>query len=113
MYTSQAEAFMHGKSLRTHVTHEALAGAGEHGQREKVEVEGVGLVLVVLPHEAGQPKLSDEKALRPIPILQHPDANMSHERQYWSLDCTRRRRRLNEPSQQQIFIRNHVTQSGL
>ena len=56
--------------LSAHVTQEASAGAGQHGQWEQVEVEGVRLVLALLPHQAGQPKLRDEEALRTIPVLQ-------------------------------------------
>ncbi len=55
----------------THVAHETPAGPGQHGQGEQVEVEGVGLVLIALPDEAGQPKLRDEEALRPLPVLRH------------------------------------------
>ena len=56
--------------LGAHVTHEAPTGAGQHGQREQVEVEGVRLVLALLPNKAGQPKLRNKEALRPIPVLQ-------------------------------------------
>ena len=61
---------MTGLGRTAHVTHEAPAGAGQHGQREEIEVEGVRLVLTLLPHKAGQPKLCDEEALRPLPVLQ-------------------------------------------
>ena len=53
----------------SHVTHEASAGTRQHGQGKHVEVEGVGLVLAVLPDEARQPKLGDEEALRSLPVL--------------------------------------------
>lgn len=61
----------------THVTHEASAGTRQHGQGKQVEVEGVGLVLIVLPDEAGQPKLGDEEALGSFPVLQGPNARVS------------------------------------
>ncbi len=58
----------------THIAHKPPAGAGQYGQREQVEVEGVSLVCIVLPDEAGQPKLSDEEALCSLPVLQHQQA---------------------------------------
>ena len=70
----------------THVAHEPPAGPGQHGQGEQVEVEGVGLVLIVLPDEAGQPKLRDEEALRPLPILQHHSAKGYYQSQSHSLE---------------------------